>query len=218
MKGPGPKLSSPEWKQRLPLMLIALVLAFVVHFAAEAERQAKLESQKSDHAEMVELKVSGPDRGIAATGVPDTVEVRVRGPVGAEMPSTVKARADLSGRRAGEWSAPITVSLPKGWTLIEVRPQVLRVKLEQLVSRAFVVTPVVPKGGAGPVEEFPIQCTVQGPSSQLKQVRAVIAMYSPDDPGPADVRLLPVDRDGQPVKGVAVFPEWVRMMPPVPAP
>lgn len=210
-----PKYIGHRLRHRLSLKLVALGLALLIFFVAEAERQAKSESNKTEHATMVSLVISDIPPGLSLSEAPATVEVRARGPMGEALPGTVRASVSLAGRAPGECSVPVSVNLPKGWTLTEVRPQVLNLKLEAMLSRAFLATLVTPGGNSPGISDYPVQCTVQGPSSRVKQVRAVIAMISADSRGPVDVRLVPVDRDGQPVTRVGVFPEWVRLILPI---
>lgn len=210
-----PQYVGHRLRHRLSLKLVAFGLALLIFFVAEAERQAQSESNKAEHAAIVALVVSEIPAGLSLSETPATVEVRARGPMGEALPGAVRASVSLAGRAPGECSVPVSVNLPKGWTLTEVRPQVLNLKLEPLLSRAFLATMVTPGGGTSAIGDFPVQCTVQGPSSRVKQVRAVIAIISPDSRGPVDVRLVPVDRDGQPVARVGVFPEWVRLTLPI---
>lgn len=200
-------------QHRLPLKVLAFLLAVLLFVVADAERQANSESEKIDRAQMVELVVNGLDEGLAPANLPAAIEVRARGPLEEALPPGTKAAVNLSGRKAGECSAPISVNLPSGWTLVEIRPQVLNTVLEPLLSRTFVVTLVIPSGQTPPRVDFPLQCTIQGPASRVKQVRAVLGMYNAEGHSPVDVRLVPVDRDGQPVKNATVFPEWIRLNP-----
>lgn len=197
---------------RLPLKIIAFVLAVLLFFAANAEREAQRENEMISRAVLVDLAAVAQEQGYAPVNLPKKAEVLAKTPIGSTLSAELKASVNLHGRKTGEYTVPVHVNLPKGWKLLEVRPQVVSVKIEPIESRSFIVTLIVPEGSR--VESaVPLQCNVQGPSSTVKQVRAVTGLVNTDYSGPADVRLTPVDRDGQPVLGAAVFPEWVRIDP-----
>jgi len=195
---------------RLPLKIIAFVLAVLLFFAANAEREAQRESETISRAILVDLVSINQEQGYAPLNMPKRVEVLAQTPIGATIPAELKASVNLHGRKTGEYTIPVHANLPKGWKLLEVRPQVVSIKIEPIESRSFIATLIVPEGGRME-SPIPLQCNVQGPSSTVKQVRAVTGFVNNENAGPADVRLIPVDRDGLPVPGAAVFPEWVRI-------
>lgn len=195
---------------RLPLKIIAFVLAVLLFFAANAEREAQRENETISRAVLVDLVSVAQEQGYAPINLPKKVEVLAQTPIGSTVSSELKASVNLHGRIAGEYTVPVHVNLPKGWKLLEVRPQVVSIRIEPIETRSFIVTLIVPED-TRMESAVPLQCNVQGPSSTVKQVRAVTGLVDNDYSGPADVRLTPVDRDGQPVLGAAVFPEWVRI-------
>jgi len=197
---------------RLPLKIVAFVLAVLLFFAANAEREAQSETEMVSRAVLVDLVTAAQEQGYAAINLPKKVEVLAQSPIGATISSELRALVNLHGRKAGEYTVPVHVYLPKGWKLLEVRPQVVSVTIEPIESRSFIVTLIVPEGSRME-NAVPLQCNVQGPSGTVKQVRAVTGLVDTDYSGPADVRLTPVDRDGQLVPGAAVYPEWMRIDP-----
>ncbi|MGI5852945.1 MAG: YbbR-like domain-containing protein [Bacillota bacterium] len=197
---------------RLPLKIIAFVLALLLFFAANAEREAQSENEMINRAVLVDLVTENQEQGYAPINLAKKVEVLVQTPKGTTVSNDLTASINLHGRAAGEYTIPVHVYLPKGWKLLEVRPQSVSVKIEPIETRRFVVTLIFPDGSQMK-NTVVLQCNVQGPSSIVKQVRAVTGFVDNDLMGPADVRLTPVDRDGWPVSGAAVFPEWVRIDP-----
>lgn len=197
---------------RLPLKIVAFVLAVLLFFAANAERAAQRENEMISRAVLVDLVTAAQEPGYVPINLPKKVEVLAQSPIGTTISSELRALVNLHGRKAGEYTVPVHVYLPKGWKLLEVRPQVISITVEPIESRSFIVTLIAPEESQME-SAVPLQCNVQGPSSTVKQVRAVTGFVNTDFSGPADVRLTPVDRDGQPVPGAVVFPEWVRIDP-----
>lgn len=98
----------------------------------------------------VPLGFKGAPKDLAVAGVPvDEVEVRVAGPklfIGNLTPSQIIAELDLSGAKDGANTyklSPSDVVAPMGVEVTRVRPSIVEVRLERLISVKLRVRPVL---------------------------------------------------------------------------
>jgi len=157
--------------------LVALIAASLLWYAATGERRASI-SVRSTKANLT--LVNMPRDLLLASGVPDTVALRLRGPLSVTPGpnTTLEVFIDLSEARSGLHSYPIdisTIRLPAEVEVVAVEPPEIEIDLERLQLRTLLVEPQI-DGQPGPgfrVERIvvnPTSVTVQGPESQLSLI------------------------------------------------
>ncbi|MCD4749301.1 MAG: hypothetical protein K8R59_08000 [Thermoanaerobaculales bacterium] len=168
-------------RPRHPLyFLVALVVATLLWYTVAGKRRASI-SVRSTKANLT--LVNMPQDLVLAGGVPDTVILRLRGPLSTIAGSyrVLEVLLDLSEARPGRNSYPIDVSdmrLPQNVEVLAVEPAEIEIELERLQIRMLVVEPVV-SGRPAPgfqvtrVVADPARLTVQGPESRILKMKNI---------------------------------------------
>jgi len=133
------------------------------------------------------------------------------------------ATVSLAGAEEGSLNYFVTVSVPRGVQLVQVTPQTVTVTLESSVEEVFSVH--VSLSGEPEVElaepsADPTQVVIEGPASRIAEVYQVVAQVDVDGLD-RDLReqviCTPVDRHGEPVRGVMVTPRQIDIVVPMEA-
>jgi len=191
------------------LKLGAFVLAVLFWFFVSTDDAAL--SQRSLRAP---LKVEGLREGQIASGVPDTVEVRVSGPsyrIDALRPEGVDAVLDLRDAE-GAFEQPVRVFPPQGIWLVSVNPSEVLGTVETRRSKEVPVEVALiggPEDALLEASTTPRAVTVRGPEGQVERVERALAPVSA--PEGVVVGVYPVDAAGQPVTGVSLEPHEVTL-------
>jgi YbbR domain-containing protein len=157
--------------------LVALIAASLLWYAATGKRRANI-SVRSTKANLT--LVNMPRDLLLTSGVPDTVSLRLRGPLSVTPgPSTtLEVFVDLSDARAGLNSYGVdfsSIRLPPEVEVVAVEPAEIEIELERLQLRTLLVEPQI-EGQPAPgfrvarIVANPTRLTVQGPESQLSSI------------------------------------------------
>ncbi len=161
-------------------LLVALISATLLWYAATGKRRATI-SVRSIKANLT--LVNMPADLLLTSGVPDTVTLRLRGPLNLDPLSsgTPEVFLDLSEARPGRSIFPIDVSgvrLPPEIEVIAVEPTEIELELERLLLRSLSLNPTI-EGAPAPgfvidrIVVEPARITVQGPESRLSPLQGV---------------------------------------------
>lgn len=151
--------------------------------------------------------------------------IRYRAPldVGVISPDRFRASVDLSRVEATPGGPPTTVpvnviSLDQRIQIVDYQPRTQEVQLDPIEVRQMPVTVTlgtVPEGlFVGPPQTEPASVTVQGASSRVDSVSAVVARVAIDESAlnvDREVELVAVDANGNQVPNVEIDPERARV-------
>jgi YbbR domain-containing protein len=191
-----------NWPYKLGALLAALLVWWFVTVNESPQTQASL---------FVPITTLGLSDDAVVTGLPDVVEVTIRGPsnlIDRLRPDNVEAVLDLAGR-TGTFEAPINVLVPNGVELLRVSPRDIIGSLERVATRVVPVEAVV-VGQQSPdtvltLTAEPAELTLRGLGSTLERVSRVLAPVQPRA-GDSTVQAFAVDSAGQPLPGVTIEP------------
>ncbi len=207
-------------------LIASLVLAFVVWMLAVSQ------SDPFETWRVSNLPIHvAPDEGLIITNQSDIsstawVQLRAQRSVHQLFASDdVVVVADLSGLGPGEHTVQLDARLARQASVVGISPRQITVALEVEESQLKPVTvnitsqpPLVYSVGEPQVD--PLQVQVSGPESRVAQVVEVDVLVSLDGQRSTfedDVRLVPVDADGNTVTGVTLNPQTVHVSVPVEA-
>ncbi len=168
----------------LPEKLLALLAAGLVWYQLQASEPIA-ERTLTRPLQMLEVR-----QGQSVSGVPQTVELRLRGParlIEGNNLGTVNAYIDLSGVGEGAFVRNVQVGLPAGVRLVAAEPGRVEGRLEAVVSQRL---PAI------------------GPRGLVDRAAKALGV----DMGGDQVRLFPVDTRGEPLEGLALNPGQVRVI------
>lgn len=155
--------------------------------------------------------------GLLVDGVPDSVQVKLRGPRNSILdinPSALKAYINLEGVKQGQESVPVKFTPPPGFVIESMSPNDVRVTIDQYVSKEVtlgaqplgkVPDDVVIKG----VTFTPERVTVAGPRHLVDQVAYALIQVNVADRKAnftAVDEVVLLNMKGQTVSGVTVTP------------
>ncbi|MBI5670787.1 MAG: hypothetical protein HZC41_22565 [Chloroflexi bacterium] len=134
----------------------------------------------------------------------------------------IQVTADLSGLGAGEHTVELQAQLARQpATVVDMSPRLMRVVLEEAATRQvplkWIISGEPPPGFSRDDPRFDVnlnQVLVSGPASQVAEVVAAqVALDLSRQRGPyeADVRLTPVDAEGNTVSDVTLDPQIVHV-------
>ncbi|HEY5611901.1 MAG TPA: CdaR family protein [Thermoanaerobaculia bacterium] len=160
----------------------AFLLAAIIWTVVSAQRR----EQTGEAAFDVALALVGVPRDLVITNIPipDTVNVRLRGPLSALRSlssQTFEAALDLSGLRAGEFDIairPQSLRVPPGVEVLSIDPPKIRLRFEPRRQKRVPIRPYtvgqLPAGFAeGDVKLEPDTALVSGPASVIRDVSEV---------------------------------------------
>lgn len=162
-------------------LLVALIAASLLWYAATGKRRATI-SVRSTKANLT--LVNMPSDLLLTSSVPDTVTLRIRGPLtlnptDGRIPEVF---LNLSEAVPGRATYPIDLSgvhLPPEVEVIAFEPTEIELELERVLLRSLALKPAVegsPASGftVNLVQIDPARITVQGPESRLSSLGDVV--------------------------------------------
>jgi YbbR domain-containing protein len=175
------------------LKALALALSILLWYSITGQRRQRV----SERGYVIPLAVVNvPSSLVIASSIPDTVDVRLKGPFQAIRladPSKMEAVMDLTGSLPGDHVYNLTtddINAPEDLEVVSLNPSSIPVRLEPLARRDVpIVARFVPPGARVTARVDPPAATVTGPRSRIQKIRAI-----PTDPislegKPADFRV-----------------------------
>lgn len=198
-------LISHNWPYKFGALLVAVFVWWFVTVNDSPETQASL---------FVRINVEGVGSDSVVTGLPEMVEVTIRGPsvlLDRLRPENVEAVIDLANY-SGSFEVPINVLIPRGVELMRVAPRDVIGTLERVATRSVSVEVILQEGHSADVRltaaPEPAEVTVRGLGSTLDLVGRVFAPARAVA-GTQTVPVFPVGSAGQPLNGVTIEPDSV---------
>ena len=198
----------------------ALVLAFFVWLIATSQADPFIEWRQPG----LPIHVT-PDDGLIVTNqglLPNLASAQLQAPQSVRQLFTsddIIISANLNGLGPGQHVVPLQANVARQAAVVDISPRQITVELEVLESQLKPVTvdivsqpPMVYSVGE-PVLDMR-QVEVSGPSSRVDQVVEVVASVSLEGQRATyedDVRVTPVDVDGNLVSGVTLDPQTVHV-------
>lgn len=204
--------------------IASLALAFIVWFIATSQANPITE-QRFPTRIAVQLE---PDAGLMITEQATTsvwVTVRAQRTVQESLTAEdIIVRADLEGLEPGVHTVELEADIARRG-VADTQPRQITIRLEEIRSQLVPVVAVIPAENEPPTifsREIPAfsesQVTVSGAASQVQQVvsaQMVLNLSDQRDTLVTDVRLTPVDADGNIVQDVTLDPQTVTVTVPI---
>lgn len=129
---------------RVISVILALIIWSIVHLDTSNSPQSVTSNVDTKVIEAVPITVSGldPERYILTAMEPTVVRLVVEGRISSLFTannSDYIVKLDLSNVKSGMHELPLTVSLPKGVTEVELSPRIVMVQIEELETRTVEV-------------------------------------------------------------------------------
>ncbi|HEY5256817.1 MAG TPA: hypothetical protein VIJ12_00400 [Candidatus Baltobacteraceae bacterium] len=205
-------------KQNFALKLLAVTLAVIgwayFRFASNPVLGARFDQQLSVPLNAIDLPV-----GLIAHFNDRDAVVTIAAPRGQPpvKPDDIKAVLDLTGKRPGVYNVPIQLVAPSV-VVQSLSPASVALSIERVDEKAFALELHYVGSQTGTVvgdaNIEPASAVVRGPDSLLGQVASLrLDVVLPDAPLAVDEMLRPVAVNslGEPIAGVTVAPELVRV-------
>lgn len=211
-----------QWlRANLGTLLLAFVMALTVWVAAVNQDDPIVESI---YPQPIEIVYADLPEGMLIVGhTPQDANVTIRAPdsVWKELsPQDIYLEADLSGLEAGTYRITLKHHVNREPSQVtEVEPEVLILTLEPSTSKELAIQVLTfDQPALGYVAEEPIavpdHATVVGPTSVVEQIyelRAEISLANRRESLDQEAALIPLDENGNEVKGVLIPIEQVRI-------
>jgi len=157
--------------------ILALALAIFLWFSLSGRRRERV----SERGYVIPLTVVNvPSQMVIASSIPDTVDVRLKGPftsIRLADPAKMEAVMDLSGGQAGEKIYKLTgddINAPEDLEVIGISPNSVRLRLEKLVQRVVpIVARIVPPSPGASIQLEPPTARIAGPEADVERVSAI---------------------------------------------
>jgi YbbR domain-containing protein len=168
--------------ENLGWKLLALALAGFLWFSLSGQRRQRI----SERGYVIPLTVVNlPGDMVIASPVPDTVDVRLRGPFDAIRiadPAKMEAVMDFSDARDGERIYKLgadDINAPEELEVVAIAPPTVRVKIEKLAQKQVRIAPRFSGGDGARIDARvdPPTARITGPESEVARTDAV-----PTDP------------------------------------
>ena len=209
------------WLSNISWFLVALALAFFVWLLATAEADPIQERQYAS----IPVQINSDPELTITYQSREAVSVTVRAPLSSLSKLTredITVRAELRDLGAGTHSIELETSATRR-AVVDPQPRQVTVTLEELLSQEVpIVADVSEIPPAGYEYDEPIfqrsQVTITGAATRVQSVTAVLAgidLSGQRDTLEIDLRLTPIDADGNPVSGVTLDPQNVGVTVPV---
>jgi YbbR domain-containing protein len=169
-------LHNAAWK------LLALALAAFLWFSLSGQRRQRI----SERGYVIPLTVVNlPPDAVLASPVPDTVDVRLRGPFDAIRladPSKMEAVMDFADAQPGERIYKLAsddINAPEELEVVSIAPPAVRIRIERLARKqvAIVARLTSADGSAVVARVDPPRATIAGPESEIGKMESI-----PTDP------------------------------------
>ena len=169
-------LHNAGWK------LLALALAAFLWFSLSGQRRQRI----SERGYVIPLTVVNlPPDAVLASPVPDTVDVRLRGPFDAIRladPSKMEAVMDFADAQPGERIYKLAsddINAPEELEVVSIAPPAVRIRIERLSRKQVAIVPklTAADGSAVVARVDPPRATIAGPESEIGKMESI-----PTDP------------------------------------
>lgn len=199
-------------KKNLTAKIIALIMAIILWVYVMNEQNPPVETNME-----VPLEVRNLSNSAMASGIPEYVRVKVRGPrtiiIGLSH-NDIKSYVDLKGLSDGLNTLKVNTAIPANMELVEVSPEKINFQLDTIASRqvpveAKIVGTPSASGVVGKVTYSSQTVTVKGPSELLNRVAKVVATVDVSNQTKdftVNVPLTIVDDTDKKVEGLTVAP------------
>ena len=163
------------WGLRLLAVVLAVVAWFFISFdQRERESQKTIESSVTYNTPR-DVLVLDPVQRVQVRLRGDTSDIRKLNPFLVDVLVDVPADA---GEQVDVHLGAENVIMPEGLEVVSIEPNILRLRLDEVISRMLPVEPRLvgePAAGAvaGNVETIPDRVVVSGPSTRLEEMEAV---------------------------------------------
>lgn len=168
-------------RPRHPLhFLVALVGAVILWYSLAGQQDQNISVRGVKAALTL---VNMPRNLVLISTVPDTISLRLRGPLTKSLDATtdLEVYLDLAEARPGTSSYTVDaagIPLPADVEVVSIEPAALTLELERLVSNSINLRPViegVPAPGfvVGEVRVSPLQINIQGPENRVLALEGV---------------------------------------------
>lgn len=203
--------------RNITAQILALILAIGLWIYVTNDQNPPVETSLTVPVET--RNVADP---LIAVDAPDTVRVKVRGSrslVAGLQGNDIKAYVDLVGLLEGRHNLKVAVQVPNGIELLEVLPDKVSIRLDNVVSRKLPVeirlTGTAASGTAvSKVTASAEQVTVEGPESSVESVDKAILyldLTGKNADFTVNVTPVPISRDGKEVAGLTLYPNKVEI-------
>lgn len=140
------RLFNSNWLIRLTALLLAIALFFYVQSENDSTRNTP-SSQQADIIEDVKLEVYYDDENLIVTGLPETVDLGIEGPMQIVMRETLakdyKVFVDLNSLLIGQHRVTIQTENFSEKLSVSVYPPFANVVIEEKVTKEFRVEPEI---------------------------------------------------------------------------
>ncbi len=199
--------------------LLALALAAFLWFSLSGQRRQRI----SERGYVIPPTVVNlPSEMVIASPVPDTVDVRLRGPFDAIRiadPSKMEVVMDFSDARAGDRIYKLgadDINAPEDLEVVSIAPPAVRVRIERLARKEVRIAPrfLGPEAADVTARVQPPTAQITGPESEVARTEAVptdpisLAGRGADFTASATVAAEPNIRVVRPKGVVAVHVHW----------
>jgi YbbR domain-containing protein len=199
------------------MRILALVIAIALWFVAASDSNTR-STNMDERVVNAKVSLKGVGKGLIALTDPGTAQVRIRIPSGADVPDELTATLNMANMTAGEHSVRVDVAVPAKYSVLQVTPERITVRLDNEVTRAFAVELALigfpPEESVSVLTPIPATVQVSGGESRINAVQRVLAMipYSPALTGQSiPVMVRPMSAEGAEVTGVTVIPNQVEV-------
>lgn len=209
------------WWQRftgdLPLKIGAVLLSALLWFAATEDRRATVTRTLE-----LPLVVQGLSAKRSVSDLPANVKATVRGPratLETLEVSDLEATIDVSATTEGYFSEDVRLTAPEGLSKIALQPNRVSGSLELLVTRGVAVRVASLESRLpGSLDLTPVRLEPRSVKASGRRVSIQLVMFAlavatqlPAKGESLEVRLTAVDERGEPVDGVTLEPELVKL-------
>lgn len=199
-------------KKNITAKIIALIMAINLWVYVMNEQNPPVETNME-----VPLEVRNLSTSAMASGIPEYVRVKVRGPRTIVIGLThndIKSYVDLRGLSDGPNTLKVNTAIPANMELVEVSPEKINFQLDTITSRQIPIEAKVvgtPSEG-GAIEKITYSLpniTVKGPSELLNRVNKAVATVDVSNQNKdftVNVPLTIVDDKDKAVEGLTMAP------------
>lgn len=207
-------MSRIDWRN-MSLRIFSLLLALLLWFYVSNEQNPVNEQIMS-----IKLQQNGLENGLAVSGIPSNVSIRVQGTrsqIANLTPTDFEAVIDLSKFSEGEHHIPVTVNSPSGIQVVQIIPSRVYVVLDSFVEQKVNVVATItgiPSKGYYALDPMvvPGVVTIAGPRSKVNAISQISVAVDVEAAVGTIQQTVPV---GGALSGVNVYPQSVSVTVPV---
>jgi len=207
-----------------------LVLAFILALVVWVSAVITADPNQKQTFRPVPIEVYGQDPGLLQVNdIPNQARLTLMAPKSIwdqlnNNPALAKSWVDLAGLGPGEHTVPVKTQVSASPVrFVQVEPREIRVNLEPLVKREFLVQLTVsgelPLGyKEGNLTMNPGKVTISGPASSVAKVAKAHASLDISGATETIKRVVPIevmDQNGEPVANLSVEPKTIEITQPV---